>query len=115
MRRTTTVLLAAACLLALAGCSSDSDEPESTPTVTVTAPPSLSAAEAKQACTDAWHTLMTADDYDPDSEPATPVECEGLEGQADMYMEALQARNAENRARVDECLEDPKCTSVPIP
>jgi hypothetical protein len=115
MRHTVTAVV---CLLlagTLAGCSSSSDDPKPTATKTVTATPSLSAAEQKQACVDAWHSLMTADGYDPDAEPPTPAQCGGLPGQADMYMEALRARNAENRARVDECLEDPSCTSVPIP
>ncbi|SMF64585.1 hypothetical protein [Streptomyces sp. Amel2xC10] len=111
--RYATVLLLAACL-SLVGCSSGGASAPA-PTVTVTETPTLSAAQAEQACVDAWHAVMTADGYDPDAEPPTPSSCEGLPGQADMYMEALQRRNAENRARVDECLDDPSCTSIPIP
>jgi hypothetical protein len=113
MRRTTTALLAAACL-ALGGCSSGG-EPTKTVTATVTASPSLSKAEAKAACVDAWLALMTADGYDPEAEPETPGECEGLSGQAGMYAEALQARNQANRDEIAECVDDPSCTSVPIP
>lgn len=113
MRHTTTVLLAVVCL-AVAGCSSGG-EPAKTVTATVTASPSLSEAEAKQACVDAWLTVLTADGYDPDAEPVTPGECGGLSGQATMYAEALAARNQANRDELDECLDDPSCTSVPIP
>lgn len=113
MRHTAAVVLAA-CLL-LVGCSSDG-EPEKAVTVTATASPSLSEAEARQACVDAWLAVMTADDYDPDSGlEARPGVCEGLPGQATMYAEALQARNQANRDEIAECVEDPSCTSVPIP
>lgn len=114
MRHTTATLLTAACL-ALAGCTDGADESTKTVTATVTATPSLPEAEAKQACVKAWLTLMTADGYDPDAEPATPDECGGLPGQADMYAEALAQRNAANRNELDECLNDPSCTTWPIP
>ncbi|MDX3645322.1 hypothetical protein [Streptomyces sp. MB09-02B] len=114
MRHATTTLLAAACL-ALAGCSDGGEEPTKTVTATVTTSPSLSEAEAKQACVKAWLALMTADGYDPDAEPATPDECGNLPGQADMYAEALAQRNAANRESLDECLENPACTGWPVP
>jgi hypothetical protein len=114
MRHTTAVVLAA-CLLALTGCSSGGEPEKPTVTVTAAPSPSLDKAAAKTACTDAWYALMRSDGYDPDVEPEAPSECEGLPGQADMYMEALQRRNAENRARLDECLDDPGCTEMPIP
>lgn len=113
MRHTTATLLTALCLT-LAGCSNDS-EPANTATTTVTASPSLSEPEAKAACVDAWLALMTADDYDPDAEPETPGECDGLPGQAGMYAEALAARNQANRDELDECLGDPSCTAWPTP
>lgn len=112
--RHTAALLAVACL-ALAGCSSGGGEPAKTVTVTATASPSVSEAEGRQACVDAWLAVMTADDYDPDADPATPSECDGLSGQATMYMEALQARNQANRDKIAECREDPTCTSVKVP
>lgn len=111
MRRTATATLGLIALT-LAGCTS-SEEP--TKTVTVTQTPTLSAAEARQACVDAWLTTMTADGYDPDAEPETPAACDGQSGQADMYAEALRKRNAANREELDECLADPSCTSMPIP
>lgn len=115
MRRTTAALLAVVCL-ALAGCSSSGGEPAKKATTTASQPPSLSTAEARQACVDAWFDVMRADDYDPDGGlDARPSVCEGLPEQATMYMEALQARNQANRDEIAECVEDPSCTSVPIP
>jgi hypothetical protein len=116
--RHTTILLAAAALalalaLALTGCSSGDAEPTK-PSPSITQSPTVSEAEARQACVDAWLTLMTADGYNPDAEPVTPSECDGLPGQAAMYAEALAERNAANRERLDECLEDPSCTEFPV-
>jgi len=114
MRHTTVVLLAAVCL-ALAGCT-NSEPAKPAVTVTATKTPELSAAEQKQACVDAWLAVMTADDYDPDEGlDAQPGVCEELPGQAGMYAEALAARNQANRDELAECVEDPACTSMPIP
>lgn len=112
--RYTTALLAAA-VLALTGCSSSSegDEPKATATVTVEETPELSAAEQRQACVDAWLTVL---EDTPDEAPDVadkPAECEDLTGQAAMYAEALQARNQANRDELDACLEDSSCTSWP--
>jgi hypothetical protein len=114
MRHTATAVALAA-VLALAGCTtSEPDKPAVT--VTATKTPELSAAEQKQACVDAWLAVMTADDYDPDEGlDARPGVCEELPGQAGMYAEALQARNQANRDEIAECVEDPACTSMPIP
>lgn len=106
--RHTTALLAVFCL-ALAGCSSDGGEPEKT--VTVTASPSLSEAEARAACVDAWLTVLK-DTPDVADKPAV---CDGLPGQAAMYAEALQARNQANRDELEACTEDPSCTDFPAP
>jgi len=112
MRRTTVLLAAAG--LALAGCSSGSSEPVKTVTETVTGSPSLSTAAARAVCVDAWlEVLRETPDEAPDVADK-PAVCEGLSGQAAMYAEALAARNAENRARMDECLEDPACTEFPV-
>ncbi|UJV42071.1 hypothetical protein [Streptomyces sp. AMCC400023] len=110
MRHTTT-LLTAACL-ALASCSGNTEPAKPSPSATQS--PTISDADARQTCVDAWHALMTADDYDPDAEPKTPGACDGLTGQAAMYAEALAERNAENRERLDECLDDPTCTKFPV-
>jgi hypothetical protein len=100
MRRTTTALIAA--LLAVggvAGCSGSSgaDQPKATATVTKTSTPSLSTAEARAACVDAWADALLEDaDLGVDAEPA---ECAGLPGddRLDRYMEGLQKRNEINR------------------
>ncbi|MGV9881449.1 hypothetical protein [Streptomyces sp. NPDC003006] len=114
MHRTPVALLAASAL-ALASCSSaaDSEPPKATATVIKT--PSLSATEQREACVDAWSNALQKDaDTDLDQEPA---ECDGLreDDQMDRYMEGLQKRNAINRGDVQECLDDPPCTSLPIP
>lgn len=110
MRRTTTVVLTAAAL-ALAGCSSSDDNKPPKATVTVTNTPKLSKEEARTACVRAWRKIIDLPDTDENS---TPAVCKELDGQADMYMEALRQRNDANRARMDACLEDPSCTSLPI-
>ncbi|MEV2228393.1 hypothetical protein AB0H69_07410 [Streptomyces phaeochromogenes] len=117
MRHTTTALLTVA-VLALAGCSgsSKSDEPEK-PAATVTASksPKVSAEEARAGCVDAWAALLQ-ENADADIDQA-PAECDGVgEGeQLDAYMDGLQERNQANRDEIAECVEDPACTSVPIP
>ncbi len=108
MRRIT-VLLAVG--LALAGCSSGSTEPART----VTASPSLSTTAARAVCVDAWLTVLRETPDDAPDAADKPAVCEELPGQAAMYAEALKLRNAENRARLDECLDDPGCTEMPIP
>lgn len=114
MRRTV-VLLATACLT-LAGCSSSTsseDKPNPTVTKTVTASPSLSEAEARQACVDRWSAAIEEKGTEHSWEDR-PAVCEGLADQMAMYMDGLDKKPAENRQRIDECLEDPSCTSVPI-
>ena len=116
MRRTTLAVLAAACL-ALAGCSSSSEgEPaKATATVTVAETPELSAEEQRQVCVDAWLAVLEDTPDDAPDVADRPAECEGLTGQADMYAEAMLERNQANRDELDACLEDPACTSFPIP
>lgn len=119
MRRTTTAVLAAACL-ALAGCSSGG-EPEKE-TVTVTATPKLSTAEKRQACVDGWAKLLDehADEFDTSSMEGPnldePAECKHVPGEShlDMYMDGLKKRNDAARKPLDDCLADPACTSVPV-
>jgi hypothetical protein len=113
----TTVLLLAACLAA-AGCSGGGGEPAKTVTVTATQPPSLSAAESRTACVAAWRSWFDNQPagYDPDTDPAPSLPaCEGRADSAELGFEALRERNAENRARLDECLADPSCTDWPLP
>lgn len=111
MRRTTLTLLAAACL-ALAGCSSSGPNDKPTPTVTVTKTPTLSAAEQRKACVDAWAKAID----DGASADDTPAACKSLSdsGQLDAYMEGLQERNKRARASFDACTDDPStCTEEP--
>lgn len=116
MRRTTTITATlAAAALTLAGCSSsDEGKPaKATATVTATKTPELSAEEQLKACVDAWAEVL---DQDADSE-ATPAPCQGVpdEDQLDAYMDGLAQRNQANRDEIAECVDDPSCTSVPIP
>ena len=110
MRRTA-ALLAAACL-ALAGCSSGGEPERETVTVTATKTPERSQAELRAACVDAWAEAINAD-----ADAEEPAVCADVEGaqHADMYMEGLRQRNQANRDEIAECVDDPSCTSVPIP
>jgi hypothetical protein len=116
MRRTVIALLATA-TLALAGCSAagEDEKPQTPATATVTKAPELSAAEKRKACVDAWADAIQADaDTDIDQQPAA---CEGLpeDDNLDRYMEGMQQRNKANRDDMQACLDDPTCTSYPVP
>ncbi|MFJ7297638.1 hypothetical protein [Streptomyces collinus] len=98
MRRTTVLLAVLLTVGGVAGCSDSSGEdPKPTATVTKTATPSLSTAEARAACVNAWANALLEDaDLGVEDEPKA---CEGLPGddRLDRYMEGLQKRNAINR------------------
>jgi hypothetical protein len=106
----------AAAVLALAGCSSsdgsggggDDGKP------TASASPTLDAAAQREACVTAWAKAIQAGQEDVDPEPEA---CVGLpaDDRLDRFMEGMQQRNKANREGVAECLEDPTCTSLPIP
>jgi hypothetical protein len=117
MRRTTTAALLTAAVLALAGCagSGGDSKPEATATVTAPKTPELSAAEQRAACVDAWAVLLQGD-ADLGIEDA-PAECGSVPDgdQLDVYMDGLAQRNQANRDAVGECVDDPSCTSVPVP
>lgn len=110
MRRTAVALLAAV-TLALSGCS-DSEPERPAVTATATKAPERSQAELRAACVDAWAEAINAD-----ADAEEPAVCADVEGaqHADMYMEGLQQRNQANRDEIAECVDDPSCTSVPIP
>lgn len=118
MNRTTTALLAAT-VLALAGCSAaNGDDPKPTVTVTKTSAPKLTAAEKHQACVDAWTRTIKARpvDFDSDTDHEEyPTECEGLPDGLEMYSEASFAIAEANRASLEACLDEPTCTSWPLP
>jgi hypothetical protein len=118
--RTITAAAVAVLALTLTACGSNGDngdgKPEPaprSPTATVSATPTVDQAAARQACVDAWLELLEAGDASADKQPAV---CEQVPGQsAAMYAEALRKRNEANREQLDECLEDPACTELPIP
>jgi hypothetical protein len=111
MRRTVVALLAAVAL-ALSGCSSSGEPEKPAATVTATKTPERSQAELRAACVDAWAEAIEAGA--DDDEPAVCADVEGAQ-HADMYMEGLRQRNQANRDEIAECVEDPACTSVPVP
>lgn len=118
MRPIYSAAVSAALLLALTSCSSDS-EPTPAKTVTVTKTPELSAEEARAACVDAWADTLDSRpaDFDPETdEDPVPAACAGLpeDGYTDRYMEGLHQSNQENLDRMQECLDDPGCTSLPL-
>ncbi|MGW8988312.1 hypothetical protein ACWGRF_00030 [Streptomyces zhihengii] len=113
-------LLLAAAVTVLTGCRGSSgthDKPAATKTVTAT--PTLSAAEARAACVDAWADTIAArpDDFDPESgNDPDPVACEGLpeDEWLDMYLEGLQKSDEANADEMRDCLDDPACTRLPV-
>lgn len=118
MRTIPTAAFAAALLLALTGCSSDS-KPAPAKTVTVTKTPALSAEEARAACVDAWADTISARPSDWDSETGDdpePAACAGLpeDDYLDMYYDGLQQSNKAAQDRLGDCLDDPACTSFPL-
>ncbi|WP_121709317.1 hypothetical protein [Streptomyces sp. E5N91] len=112
--RTATAAALAVLALTLTACSSEDQPSKPAVTVTTTATATVDRAAARQACVDAWLDLLTADaSTGAEDEPAV---CDQVPGQSvEMYMDALQQRNKANRDEVDACLEDPTCTSVPVP
>lgn len=113
IRKAATALLAATAL-ALAGCSS-SDDSKPTPTVTVTKTPKLSAAEHRKACVKAWAKVLH-DNADADQNLDEPNVCAGAGGDHyGMYWDGMMQRNRENQDAARDCLDDPTCTSLPVP
>lgn len=102
--------------LALSGCSSGDGKPEpaasSTAAPTPTVSPTVDKEAARQACKDGWKAAMDTGDVSVDDEPAACLDVPGES--AKLYAEALVERNAANRERMDECLEDPSCTEFPV-
>jgi hypothetical protein len=106
---------AAVLVLTLGACSSgDGGGGERKPTATASATPTLDAAAQREACVTAWAEAIQAGQDDVSQEPEA---CAGLPAgdRLDRYMEGLQQRNQGNRDEIAECVEDPTCTSVPVP
>ncbi|MFF5784200.1 hypothetical protein ACFY8P_04425 [Streptomyces sp. NPDC012693] len=110
MRRLTTAAVVAL-FLALVGCSSQQSSSPSPAPTTTTAAPTLSAAEQRQACVDAWAATLGARpaDFNPetDTDP-TPAACNGIpeSDSLDAYMDGLMQHNRagqdELRRQIDE-------------
>ncbi|WP_329114475.1 hypothetical protein [Streptomyces sp. NBC_01353] len=102
MRRTALAALAAALCLGLTACNGGGGAKPAV-TVTVTVTPTLSAAEQRQACVEAWADVIGArpDDFDSetDSDPK-PAECEAVpeDDYLDAYMDGLMLSNKRGRA-----------------
>ncbi|MER7738878.1 hypothetical protein ABTX34_11225 [Streptomyces sp. NPDC096538] len=116
MKTRATACAALLALAALTGCSSGSDDkPEQPEQPAATVTKTLDTAAARKACVDAWAELLQGDeDLGLEDEPST---CQGLpeDDRIDRYMDGLAQRNQANRDEVQACLDDPACTSVPIP
>ena len=115
--RTITATVVTVLALVLAGCSSSGDgkpEPAASPTTATPTPsPTVDLEAARQACKDGWKAALDTSHVDVDDEPASCLDVPGES--AKLYAEALVERNAANRERLDDCLEDPACTEMPIP
>jgi hypothetical protein len=117
--RTTTATAFAVLALTLTACSSSGsgggDDKLATSATSSTASPSptIDRAAARQACINQWVDLLEADSASAENEPAV---CKQIPGKsAEMYAEALRQRNEANRKPLDDCLEDPSCTALPVP
>lgn len=107
---------AAVLVLTLGACSSsdggggggDDRKPSASAT------PTLDQAAQREACVTAWAEAIQAGQDDVNQEPEA---CAGLPAsdRLDRYMEGLQQRNQGNRDEIADCVEDPTCTSVPVP
>lgn len=112
--RTTTAAVTMVVACALAGCSSSGDDSKPGPAASSSTPSasaSVDKAAARQACKEGWRKGLEDGSVDKGQIPA---ECAGVPNSAQIGMEALQERNAANRDRMDDCLEDPSCTEWPL-
>lgn len=111
--RTTAAAILAVAALALTACSSGSDDKPTQPaSSSASASPPIDRTAARQACVDAWVQALEDGTADADNEPSV---CGAVPGQsAEMYAEALLQHNKANRERLDDCLEDPSCTEMPV-
>lgn len=109
---TTTAAAITALCLALAGCSSSGDDGKPEPAASSpSASPTVDKAAAAAACKEGWRKGLEDGSVDNGQ---IPSECDGVPNSARIGMEALQERNAANRDRLDDCLEDPSCTEWPV-
>lgn len=118
MRHTVTkaAVTAVFTVLAAVGCGSSNepapDASASSSSAVASPTPTVDVEAARQACKQGW--LDGFEDGSVD-DGQIPTECDGVPNSAQIGMEALQERNAANRERMDDCLENPACTELPIP
>jgi hypothetical protein len=114
MRLRTTAAAVAVLGLALTGCSSSDDKPEqpSAPSSSAAPSPTVDQAAAERACKEAWRQAVEDGSASADNYPAA---CEGVPNSAGLGAEAIREHRAAGRKRLDDCLEDPSCTELPIP
>jgi Flp pilus assembly protein TadD len=115
MRRLANSALPAALLLALTACGT-ADNPPAAPSdkggaEASTAPPTLSAAQQRKACVDAWAATIGARPTDFNSETdtdPTPDACAGLpeSDSLDAYMDGLQQSNKAGQDALQKAIED---------
>jgi hypothetical protein len=116
--RTRTALATALLALALgaAGCSSDSSDSKPAKSTRQPAAATVDAAAARQACVDAVAALPANDDGEVPSDPI-PGACKSLSKSdyVDAYMDGVEQGNQAARDDMQACLDDPTCTSYPLP
>lgn len=111
MRTRITAAAAVAALALLVSCSSDTgdgDKPD---------PPRRSAsadpAAAREACVQAWADAFKKNP-DVDLEDDEPAVCATAPGRkSSMYLEGVRKKLDDGRQRLEECGEDPSCTTEP--
>jgi hypothetical protein len=114
--RMTAAAIGAVLALALTACSSDEtpDRPETASSAP--ASPSADTAAAEKACKDAWTRAVKEGAVDDGSVSVEnpPAECDGVKDQAGLAADALREDIQEGRDRMEDCLDDPACTELPI-
>ncbi|WP_461712381.1 hypothetical protein [Streptomyces sp. DSM 41013] len=115
--RTTAAAVGAVLALALTACSSDEtpDRPQETDS-SAPASPSADTAAAEQACKDAWSqaTENGAIEDGSVSVDNPPAECDGVKNGAGLAADAIREHIQKGRNRMEDCLDDPSCTELPI-
>lgn len=109
-----TALLAVAALTV--GCSSGSTDDKPTATAQPTVTKTVDQAAVRQACVDAVADIPADDSGQVPSEPV-PDACKSLSEHdyLNAYMDGIEQGNQQARDDMQACLDDPTCTSYPLP